>query len=80
LIVQKQSDDLRAAVLDPVTRTKLETIGNYPNPLRPSGLLAFIQSEQQCGSPCWSKSRAIHKSMQAGSTESKKDWRRSALS
>ena len=49
--MQKQSDDLRAAVLDPVTRTKLETTGNYPNPLTPSGLLAFIQSEQQSWKP-----------------------------
>jgi len=51
LIVQKLSDDLRAAVLDPATRTRLETTGNYPNPLRPSGLLAFIQSEQRSWKP-----------------------------
>jgi tripartite-type tricarboxylate transporter receptor subunit TctC len=51
LIVQKLSDDLHAAVLDPVTRTRLETTGNYPNPLRPSGLLAFIQSEQRSWKP-----------------------------
>jgi tripartite-type tricarboxylate transporter receptor subunit TctC len=57
-IVRKLSDDLRDAVLDPTTRTKLETTGNYPNPMSPSELLAFIQAELR-GSPCWKRSRAI---------------------
>src|SRR5207253_1817147 len=43
-IVRKLSDDLREAVLDPRTRTRLETTGNYPNPMSPSELLAFIQA------------------------------------
>jgi tripartite-type tricarboxylate transporter receptor subunit TctC len=50
-IVRKLNDDLRAAVLDPATRTKLETTGNYPNPMSPSELLAFIQTEQQMWKP-----------------------------
>ena len=51
VIVRKLSDDLRAAVLDPATRTKLETTGNYPNPMSPSELLAFIQAEQKTWKP-----------------------------
>src|SRR5258708_5872118 len=50
-IVRKLSDDLREAVLDPTTRTKLETTGNYPNPMSPSELLAFIQAEQTTWKP-----------------------------
>jgi tripartite-type tricarboxylate transporter receptor subunit TctC len=50
-IVRKLSEDLRAAVLDPATRTKLETTGNFPNPMSPSELLAFIQGEQQTWKP-----------------------------
>jgi tripartite-type tricarboxylate transporter receptor subunit TctC len=50
-IVRKLSDDLREAVLDPTTRTKLETTGNYPNPMSPSELLAFIQAEQRTWKP-----------------------------
>jgi tripartite-type tricarboxylate transporter receptor subunit TctC len=50
-IVRKLSDDLREAVLDPTTRTKLETTGNYPNPMSPSELLAFIQAEQKTWKP-----------------------------
>ena len=50
-IVRKLSDDLREAVLDPTTRTKLETTGNYPNPMSPSELLAFIQAEQKSWKP-----------------------------
>ena len=50
-IVRKLSDDLRAAVLDPATRKKLETTGNYPNPMSPSELLAFIRTEQQMWKP-----------------------------
>ena len=46
-IVRKLSDDLREAVLDPTTRAKLETTGNYPNPMSPSELRAFIQTEQK---------------------------------
>jgi tripartite-type tricarboxylate transporter receptor subunit TctC len=42
---------LRKAVLDPTTRTKLETTGNYPNPMSPSELLAFIQAEQKTWKP-----------------------------
>ncbi len=51
VIVRRLADDLRAAVLDPATRTKLETTGNYPNPMSPSELLAFIQAEQQSWKP-----------------------------
>ena len=50
-IVHKLSADLGAAVTDPATRTKLETTGNYPNPMTPAELLAFIQSEQQMWKP-----------------------------
>jgi tripartite-type tricarboxylate transporter receptor subunit TctC len=50
-IVQKLSVDLREAVLDPPTRTKLETTGNYPNPMSPPELLAFIQTEQRIWKP-----------------------------
>jgi len=50
-IVRKLSDDLRAAVLDPTTRTKLETTGNYPNPMSPSELQGFIQEEQNTWKP-----------------------------
>src|SRR3954462_9575846 len=50
-IVRKLSEDLREAVLDPTTRTKLETTGNYPNPMSPSELLAFIQAEQKSWKP-----------------------------
>jgi tripartite-type tricarboxylate transporter receptor subunit TctC len=49
--VRKLSDDLREAVLDPTTRTKLETTGNYPNPMSPPELLAFIQAEQKTWKP-----------------------------
>jgi tripartite-type tricarboxylate transporter receptor subunit TctC len=50
-IVRKLSDDLRAAVTDPATKTKLETTGNYPNPMGPAELLAFIQGEQRTWKP-----------------------------
>jgi tripartite-type tricarboxylate transporter receptor subunit TctC len=50
-IVRKLSDDLRAAVLDPATKTKLETTGNYPDPMSPSELLAFIKAEQASWKP-----------------------------
>jgi tripartite-type tricarboxylate transporter receptor subunit TctC len=50
-IVKKLSDDLRAAVTDPATKSKLETTGNYPNPMTPDELLAFIRSEQQTWKP-----------------------------
>jgi tripartite-type tricarboxylate transporter receptor subunit TctC len=50
-IVHKLSDDLRAAVTDPATRTKLETTGNYPIPMTPAELLAFIHAEQQMWKP-----------------------------
>src|SRR5437763_1231395 len=50
-IVHKLSADLGAAVTDPATRTKLETTGNYPNPMTPAELLAFIQAEQQMWKP-----------------------------
>jgi tripartite-type tricarboxylate transporter receptor subunit TctC len=50
-IVQKLSEDLRAAVTHPETRNKLETTGNYPQPMTPAELLAFIQTEQQMWRP-----------------------------
>jgi tripartite-type tricarboxylate transporter receptor subunit TctC len=50
-IVRKLSDDLRAAVTDPATKTKLETTGNYPNPMTPAELSAFIHAEQQAWKP-----------------------------
>jgi len=50
-IVRKLADDLRTAVLDPATRSKLESTGNYPNPMSPSELMAFIQAEQQSWKP-----------------------------
>jgi tripartite-type tricarboxylate transporter receptor subunit TctC len=42
---------LRAAVSDPATKTKLETTGNYPTPMTPAELLAFIQAEQKTWKP-----------------------------
>jgi len=50
-IVRKVSDDLRAAVTDPATKVKLETTGNYPQPMTPAELLAFIHAEQQMWKP-----------------------------
>jgi tripartite-type tricarboxylate transporter receptor subunit TctC len=50
-IVQKLSDDLREAVLDPTTRAKLEMTGNYPNPMSPAELLSFIRAEQKTWKP-----------------------------
>lgn len=50
-IVRKLSDDLQAAVTDPVTKTRLETTGNYPKPMNPGELLAFIQGEQRTWKP-----------------------------
>ena len=50
-IVRKLSEDLSAAVTHPATKTKLETTGNYPRPMTPTQLLAFIQSEQQRWKP-----------------------------
>jgi tripartite-type tricarboxylate transporter receptor subunit TctC len=50
-IVRKLSEDLSAAVTHPATKTKLETTGNYPRPMTPTELLAFIRSEQQRWKP-----------------------------
>jgi tripartite-type tricarboxylate transporter receptor subunit TctC len=50
-IVQKLNADLRAAVLDPVTKERLETTGNFPNPMSPPELLTFIRGEQQMWKP-----------------------------
>src|SRR5215475_11275755 len=50
-IVRKLSGDLSAAVTDPATKTKLETTGNYPQPMTPAELLAFIHAEQQMWKP-----------------------------
>jgi len=59
-IVRKLSDDLREAVLDPTTRTKLETTGNYPNPMSPSETPGvYSGGAEERGSRCWKRSRAI---------------------
>jgi len=50
-IVRKLSEDLRAAVTDPATKSKLETTGNYPHPMTPAELLTFIHVEQQMWKP-----------------------------
>ena len=50
-IVHKLSEDLRSAVRDPATKTRLETTGNYPHPMTPAELLAFIHAEQQMWKP-----------------------------
>jgi tripartite-type tricarboxylate transporter receptor subunit TctC len=50
-IVRKLSDDLRAAVTDPATKTKLETTGNYPNPMTPAEVMDFIRAEQAYWKP-----------------------------
>jgi tripartite-type tricarboxylate transporter receptor subunit TctC len=50
-IVHKLSDDLRSAVNDPATKVKLVTAGNYPHPMSPAELLAFIHGEQQTWKP-----------------------------
>lgn len=51
VIVRKLSEDLGAAVTHPTTKSKLETTGNYPRPMTPSELLAFIQAEQRRWKP-----------------------------
>jgi tripartite-type tricarboxylate transporter receptor subunit TctC len=50
-IVQKLSEDLRAAVTHSETRIKLVTTGNFPQPMTPAELLAFIHAEQQMWRP-----------------------------
>jgi tripartite-type tricarboxylate transporter receptor subunit TctC len=50
-IVRKLSEDLSAAVSHPETKTKLETTGNYPHPMTPDELLAFIHTEQRAWKP-----------------------------
>jgi tripartite-type tricarboxylate transporter receptor subunit TctC len=50
-IVRKLSRDVSAAVSHPETKTKLETTGNYPHPMTPDELLAFIHAEQQAWKP-----------------------------
>jgi len=50
-IVQKLSEDLRTAVRDPATKSKLETTGNYPHPMTPAELLTFIHDEQKMWKP-----------------------------
>src|SRR5438105_601260 len=50
-IVHKLSADLGAAATDPATKSRLETTGNYPHPMTPAELLAFIHAEQQMWKP-----------------------------
>src|SRR4029450_11775572 len=50
-LVRNVSEGLGAAVTHPATKTKLETTGNYPHPMTPTELLAFIQSEQRRWKP-----------------------------
>ena len=50
-IVRKLSQDLSVAASHPETKTKLETTGNYPHPMTPDELLAFIHAEQQAWKP-----------------------------
>jgi len=50
-VVRKLSEDLRSAVTDPATKRRLETTGNYPHPMTPAELLAFIHAEQQMWKP-----------------------------
>jgi tripartite-type tricarboxylate transporter receptor subunit TctC len=50
-IVQKLSEDLRVAVTHSETRIKLVTTGNFPQPMTPAELLAFIHAEQQMWRP-----------------------------
>lgn len=50
-IVRKLSEDLSTAVSHPETKTKLETTGNYPHPMTPGELLAFIHAEQAAWKP-----------------------------
>ena len=50
-IVRKLSDDLRAAVTDPGTKNKLESTGNYPNPMTPAEVMDFIRAEQAYWKP-----------------------------
>src|SRR5947199_149595 len=50
-VVRKLSEDLRSAVTDPATKSRLETTGNYPHPMTPAELLAFIHAEQQMWKP-----------------------------
>ena len=50
-VVRKLNEDLRSAVTDPATKSRLETTGNYPHPMTPAELLAFIHAEQQMWKP-----------------------------
>ena len=50
-IVRKLSEDLISAVTHPATKDKLETTGNYPRPMTPTELPAFIHAEQQMWRP-----------------------------
>ena len=50
-VVRKLSEDLRSAVTDPATKSRLETTGNSPHPMTPAELLAFIHAEQQMWKP-----------------------------
>jgi tripartite-type tricarboxylate transporter receptor subunit TctC len=54
-IVGKLSTDLRAAVSDPAVKAKLQATGNYPQPMTPDELLAFIRTEQQMWKPILEK-------------------------
>jgi tripartite-type tricarboxylate transporter receptor subunit TctC len=54
-IVGKLSADLRTAVSDPAVKAKLLATGNYPQPMTPQELLAFIQAEQRMWKPILEK-------------------------
>lgn len=50
-IVQKVSEDLGAAVVQPEARRKLEELGAFPRPLSPGETAAFVRAEQQAWRP-----------------------------
>jgi tripartite-type tricarboxylate transporter receptor subunit TctC len=50
-IVRKVSDDLRTVVTDPEAKAKLESLGNYMDPMSPAEVMAFIRTEQQMWKP-----------------------------
>jgi tripartite-type tricarboxylate transporter receptor subunit TctC len=50
-IVSKISDDLRTALADPQTRSKLATLGRDAPPMSPAEATAFIHGEQRMWAP-----------------------------
>src|SRR5712691_1153436 len=50
-IASKISDDLRAVLSEPATKTRFEDIASYVNPMAPAELLAYVRTEQALWKP-----------------------------